>query len=184
MLIDQYLRQSHFEEKHTITIDSTPAEVYLAIKKLDFSQSKIIRFLFWLRGIPKVALKLEGFLDIGFIKLSENVGEEMVLAEVGRPWKANGDLRELNADQFCSFDESGFVKIVWNFHVAQLNEGTRVTTITRVYCTDRLSKRVFSFYWFFIAPFSKWIRRILLRIIRKDVETNTGSTEGRGEEKE
>jgi hypothetical protein len=184
MLIDQYLRQSHFEEMHAITIDSTPAEVYQAIKKLDFSQSKIIRFLFWLRGIPKAALKLEGFLDIGFIKLTERVGEEIVLAEVGRPWKANGDLRELHADQFCSFHESGFAKIVWNFHVAQLHGGTRVTTITRVYCTDRRSKRIFSFYWFFIAPFSKWIRRILLGLIKKNVETNAGSTQGRGEEKE
>ncbi|WP_281885235.1 hypothetical protein [Paenibacillus sp. YYML68] len=183
MLIDQYLRPRHFEEIHTITIDSTPAEVYQAIKKLDFSHSKIIRFLFWLRGMPKEALKLEGFLDIGFIKLSEKVGEEIVLGEVGRPWKANGDLRELDANQFCSFNESGFVKIVWNFHVAQLNEGTRVTTITRVYCTDRVSKRIFSFYWFFIAPFSKWIRRILLRLIKKDVETTTGSTQGKGVEK-
>jgi hypothetical protein len=28
-----------------------------------------------------------------------------------------------------------------------------------------------------IAPFSKWIRRILLRIIKKDVETNRGGGE-------
>lgn len=110
MLIDQFLRESHFEEIHTIDMASTPKDVYRTIKQLDFRQSKIIHFLFWLRGIPEAALKLQGFLDIGFILLAEKVGDEIVLAEVSRPWKANGDIQELNADRFCSFNESGFVK--------------------------------------------------------------------------
>ncbi|CAM4421466.1 hypothetical protein L1N85_26390 [Paenibacillus alkaliterrae] len=172
MLIDHFIRQSHFEEIHAIDIASTPEDVYRTIKQLDFRRSKIIKFLFWLRGIPEAALKLEGFLDIGFIILAEKAGEEIVLAEVGRPWKLKGDLQLLNADQFCSLEDSGFVKIVWNFHVVRVNGNSRVTTITRVYCTDQRSKRLFAVYWLFIAPFSKWIRRIILRLIKTDVETN------------
>lgn len=178
MLIDHYIEQSHVEQIHSIDVPGSPQEVYEFIKRLDFKQSKMIRLLFWLRGIPRVALKLEGFEEIGFIKLAEKNGKEIVWGEAGKPWRKNGDLQALTPEQFRSFQESGFLKIAWNFHVDRTDKGSRVTTITRVYGTDRRAKRIFAIYWFFISPFSKWIRRIMLRMLKADVQAAIGLEKG------
>jgi hypothetical protein len=108
---------------------------------------------------------------MGFIPLGENPAEEILLGVVGKFWTRAGDLQRLDPGGFQQFDRAGFAKVAWNFAIAPQNEGrTRLTTETRIYCTDPNSRRRFRLYWSVIGPFSAWIRRETLRILKERLE--------------
>jgi hypothetical protein len=180
VLIDEFLPRFDFAEKHGITINAPAGSVYAAIRTLDLSNSKVVRWLFRLRGLPASSLSLEGLLRMGFIPLGENPSEEILLGVVGKFWTRAGDLQRLDPGGFQQFDRAGYAKAAWNFAVAQQSEGmTRLTTETRIYCTDRKSRRRFRLYWSVIAPFSAWIRREILRILKERLELDDFARRGR-----
>ncbi len=62
-----------------------------------------------------------------------------------------------------------FAKAAWNFFIEELGDGrVRLTTETRVRCTS--GGALFRLYWFFVGPFSGWVRREMLRLIKEDAE--------------
>lgn len=171
MLIDEFLPQFDFAEHHGISINAPAESVYAAIRTLDLSNSKVIRGLFRLRGLPASGLSLKGLLRMGFIPLGENPSQELLLGVVGKFWTRTADLQRLDPDDFREFDRAGYAKAAWNFALAPQNEGrTRLTTETRIYCTDPNSRRRFRLYWSVIGPFSAWIRRESLRILKDRLE--------------
>jgi hypothetical protein len=77
----------------------------------------------------------------------------------------------LDADRFAALDRPGLAKAVFNIAFTPLPEaGSRVTTETRVYCSDHTSRRRFRLYWMLISPFSGWIRKEWLRLIKAHAE--------------
>jgi hypothetical protein len=52
MLIDEFMPEYEFVERHRVDIAAPVEPVYAAVVALDFSDSKIIRWLFLLRGLP------------------------------------------------------------------------------------------------------------------------------------
>ena len=75
------------------------------------------------------------------------------------------------ADEFASFDEPGWGKIVANFSV--LPYGTRATLLTyecRTVTTDPASRQKFLRYWTVIRPFVAHIFRATVRTIRDNAE--------------
>lgn len=61
MLLDKYLPNYTFKEYHEIQISCSKEKVYTAARNLDFSKSKITKFLFTTRGLPTNDMTLEGF---------------------------------------------------------------------------------------------------------------------------
>ncbi|UTW62401.1 hypothetical protein KFE98_20745 [bacterium SCSIO 12741] len=60
--------------------------------------------------------------------------------------------------------------IAWNFEFKELeNNECLVSTETRVKCLTTGTKIIFSIYWFFVKPFSGWIRNEMLRLVKKKV---------------
>ena len=167
MLIDKYLKKYDFNEYHEITIEAGPDEIYAIIKKLDFTQSWIVNFLFRLRGLPKAMRNLDGFIKVGFIFLEENENEEFVLGFLAN----QRGLKNVSPEEFIDFAQAAYVVAAWNFHLVQVNEGeTLVSTETRILGTNKAAKRFFSLYWFFISPFSAWIRKIILKMVKKEAD--------------
>jgi hypothetical protein len=170
-ILDNYLNYFHFSEYHEIVIDQACDKVYPVLKEIDFTDSRIIRFLFWIRGLSVKSGTLDDFIKMGFILLQEKEGEEIVLGFLGG---AEG-FTKVSAQEFVNVGEGNwkkaFIKGAWNFSTLQISEKiTRLTTETRVLCTGKRAKIIFSIYWFFISPFSRWIRRIMLRMIKRNVE--------------
>lgn len=65
---------------HEIAINSPIGNVYHAAKDFDLSKSKIIKFLFKIRGLPTKRLNLQNFIgDIGFTNLEENYPYENLI---------------------------------------------------------------------------------------------------------
>lgn len=170
MLIDEFLSEYDFVETHDITIHARPAEIYRAANEVDFSESFVIRWLFRLRGLSTGKVTLDSLRSSRFQILGETINRELVLGIVGRFWTPNGELKKIDADSFKKFDAAGYAKAAWNFSVAPDGEDTRLTTETRIKCTDDGSRRSFGFYWTFIRPFSGLIRMEMLRLIKGKAE--------------
>ncbi len=180
MLIDEFMPKYDFDEKHETIVRASAETVYAALNSFDFNESAIVRWLFRLRGLASKSacdaggqvLTLRDMTKFDFVVLDEKLNEEIVFGLVGKFWKPTGDLQRIEAEDFPGFNKNGYAKAVWNFTVVELAaKETRLTTETRVQCTDEASRSQFGFYWTFIKPFSGWIRREALRLAKEKAET-------------
>ncbi|UCF84468.1 MAG: hypothetical protein JSV50_02220, partial [Desulfobacteraceae bacterium] len=168
---DEFLPAYDVNERHHIDVHAPAEKVYQVVQSLDFRDSRIVKWLFRLRGIPEYALTLDGLLELGFVILGETPNQEIVIGLVGRFWTRAVDIQHLDPGTFRNFDRKGFAKAIANISLSrQTDTITRVTTETRVHCIGNSSRRYFRLYWFLISPFSAWIRREWLRIIKRRVE--------------
>ncbi len=175
MLIDEFLPEFDFEEKHSIAIEADAATVYEAAQDANFGESWIVRTLLTLRGMSADALTLRNLSYSKFRILGERPASEFLIGLAGRFWTPWGDLQDVDADDFKAFDKSGYAKAVWNFAVeSDGTDGiiTRLTTETRIKCLDEGSRRSFGFYWTFVQPFSGLIRMEMLKTIKRKAESS------------
>lgn len=182
MLIDEFLPEFHAVERHEISVAAPIERVFGAARSLDLSESRVIRWLFALRGLPQLLAgrrgreaprwTLDALLESGFILLGEDPPREILLGVVGKFWTLAGRLEGLDAEGFRRFDQPGFAKAAWNFSLAESSPGeTRLKTETRVLCLDAAARRQFSAYWLVVRPFSGWTRREALRVIKRAAES-------------
>lgn len=176
MLIDKYVSDFHYNETHSISVLSDRATISSLLEKFDFRDSKIIRVLFWLRGMPSSEISIRGLEKICFIELERAENDEIVIGLIGQFWKSNGNLQKFEPGEFIPFNKPNFLKAVWNFKIDEESDSCSLSTETRVFCTDEKSRRRFSRYWFFVKPFSGLIRMEILRAIKKAAERKYQST--------
>lgn len=167
---DEFLPRFDVESRHSIHIDAPPSVVYGVGRDLDMSSSPLVRVLFALRCMPRSGLRLQGLNNIGFKTLRDDPGRAVVLGLIGRFWKLRGDLIDFDPGDFHSFAAPGYAKATWSFSFEGSGQ-TRLTTVTRVLCLDRVAKQSFERYWFFVRPFSGLIRQEALRIVKRSAES-------------
>jgi len=172
VLLDKFLPQYHFSEKHSILISAQASAVSAQITNLDVSDSWIIRTLLTLRGIPKKSSTgIEEWKKMGFVVLEHQPDQEIILGLIGQFWKISGKIQPCLSEEFTSFNNSDFAKAVWNFKIVPLNANQlRLETETRIFCPDPYVRKKFGRYWFFIKPFSGLIRIEMLKIIKRKAE--------------
>jgi len=176
MLIDEALPACDAAARYTIEVNAPLERVYAAVQRVDLAQSTITRWLLVLRGLSrpsrKTTLTLANFIESGFVFLGEEPPRELLLGVVGKFWTPTGCVQRLDAAGFRSFAQPGFAKAAWNFFLREKREGvTELATETRVLCFDAQSRRRFRLYWFFVGPFSGWMRREALRLVKKEAES-------------
>lgn len=169
MLIDQILPEYDEYEYHEIEILAERGQVYRALRSLDFSGSVIIRSLFRIRGIR--AASLEDLLKVGFLIIDELPNTELVLGLVGKFWTLTGEIERVDATKYRQFGSSGYAKVAWNFAIDETSPGAvRLSTETRIKCTDDHSRRRFKLYWLLVGRFSGLIRKEMLSCVKRRVE--------------
>jgi len=171
MLIDDFLPEYDFVETHSIAIEASAASVYAAANEVDFGDSFIVRWLLRLRGMSGEAVTLRNLAYSRFKILGETRNKELLIGLAGRFWTPWGDLQKVDASNFREFEKPGYAKAVWNFSLDGSPNETNLTTETRIKCLDEESRRSFGFYWLFIQPFSGWIRREMLKTIKRRAES-------------
>jgi hypothetical protein len=168
LLIDELLPAWDVASRHRIEIDAPAAVVYRQVRALDLSRSRGIRLLLRLRGLRTDAVNLDGLERAGFTVLVEQPRRELVIGLIGKFWTPSGRLRPTDTEHFREFSVPGYAKAAWNFVVDEESDGRVVlTTETRVLCLDPTSRRLFRGYWRLIRPFSGWIRRRGLAIVKE-----------------
>jgi hypothetical protein len=170
MLLDEFLPEWDVRRIHATDVAAAPARVFAAVRRLDLGGSPINRALFLARGMVARGLKLSDLMARGFVLLGEDPPHELVLGLVARPWTLMGGIRRLDASGFRRFDRPGYARIGWSFGVGARGRVSRLTTETRIRCTDDASRRKFRWYWRVVGPFSGVVRREALLLIKRDAE--------------
>jgi hypothetical protein len=168
--LDQFLPTFDVESCHSTTVAAPSSLVYDAILNLDLAESPIVRALFALRCMPSSGLKMKGVTRIGFRTLHQHRGSEYILGLIGRFWTFGGGIVDFDSEDFREFSKPGYAKAIWSFHCKETSGITELSTVTRVLCLDSRSRRSFRSYWFFVRPFSGFIRRELLRLVKEKAE--------------
>ena len=167
-LIDNYLNTFHFSEYHEICIEKEAKFIFPLIKKVNFKNSKLINFLFAIRGLPKRMDTIKGFLESGFILLEEQHNEEILMGFLfGVTVK---EIKRVLPEQFADFSERNYIKGVWNFRLNNSGKESILSTETRIFCPTRISKVLFALYWCCISYFSGLVRMEILKLIKKEAE--------------
>jgi hypothetical protein len=175
MLIDQFLPRYDVNARYEIEVHASVESAYSAARSLDMRASRMIRWLYLLRGLPEYSLTMEGMLKMGFVLLADKPSQEIVFGLIGRFWTPSAHIQSVTADTFVAFDRPRFAKAVGNIAFTPQGVGSvRVTTETRIYCLDAASRRYFRLYWSLIGPFSGIIRREWLRLIKQRAEALPG----------
>ena len=180
MLANKYMPAFDVREHHEARVAAPAVEAYAALRSFDFSRSFTIRLLFAIRTLPSRLRGqisgaprgpfLEQVLASGWVILEELPGRELVAGAVTRPWEPVVKFRGLPPDQFATFAESGFAKIVWSIAASPVGPSSSIIfTETRVQTTDPASRRRFRVYWLVFGLGIRLIRWLALRMIRRDL---------------
>jgi hypothetical protein len=103
--------------------------------------------------------------------LAEIPGRELIVGAVTRPWEANVTFRAVPPDEFATFREPDYVKIVWTLRADPIDATHSIfRTETRVMTTDSTARAKFRWYWACLSPGIILIRWTALRSLRRRAE--------------
>lgn len=156
----------HHNERHSIHVAASPERALAAARATALEDVPLVRALFRLRGLRAAptgslwdALVAEGFQPF----------RDDTLVLIGKPWSPRGGLRRV--DDFVAFAEPGWAKMALDLRAVPDGAGARIETETRVFLTDRASRRRFAPYWLVVRPFSGFTRRSWLKAAKRLAET-------------
>jgi hypothetical protein len=193
-VLDRLVPSFQAAERHATTIAASADQVWAALAQVTLGELGLFRLLMSLRVLPGRLLgrpparfdadePLLGWaVRFGFTILDEDTGRELVVGAIGQPWRLVGgrSVAVAGGEDFAAFDQAGYAKMAANFRLAPLAgaRAIRLSTETRVGCTDAASARRFARYWWLIRPASGAIRRSWLAAIKRRAER---PADGQGE---
>jgi hypothetical protein len=173
LLLDEVMPAHDALERHELRVPAEPGAAFDAVKTVSAREVRLFGPLMRLRTFGRSqrafdpdAPLLEEMLKIGFVRLGERAGEEIVVGAIGRFWSPFGN-RPRPVDDFAGFSEPGYATAAMNFTVTPDGEGSRISTETRIVGTDAAASRRFRLYWLVIRLGSGAIRRSWLKAIRR-----------------
>jgi hypothetical protein len=192
-VLDRLVPSFQAVERHSTTIAASPDQVWAALSQVTTSELRVFRVLMGVRALPgRLARSPRARFDadepllgwavrFGFSILGEDARRELVVGAIGQPWRLAGGrgMAVAGGQDFAAFDQPGYAKMAANFRLDLVAGGraTRLSTETRVACTDPSSARRFGRYWRLIRPASGAIRRSWLRAIKRRAERADGEAD-------
>jgi hypothetical protein len=192
-VLDRLVPSFQAVERHSTTIAASPDQVWAALSQVTASELRVFRVLMGVRALPgRLARSPRARFDadepllgwavrFGFSILGEDARRELVVGAIGQPWRLAGGrgMAVAGGQDFAAFDQPGYAKMAANFRLDLIAGGraTRLSTETRVACTDPSSARRFGRYWRLIRPASGAIRRSWLTAIKRRAERADGEAD-------
>ena len=180
--LDELLPRYQFSEHHERLIAATPAQVWRALHEVTAADIRFFRTLTTIRRFgrpgPEDILNapanrpiLDVALSTTFLRLASDTNREIVLGTtvIAPP----GAAVPRTPDEFRTWSAPGFAIAAMDFRIeAQPDGASLLTTDTRVFATDAVSRRRFARYWSLIYPGSALIRRQWLGAVEKRAGAN------------
>ncbi len=181
--LDEFAPVYQFHEAHRIPVHASPERVFRAINAVTADEIPLYRTLTWIRrggaegpetilnppsGVPLITVATRtSFLTLAEVPNRELVIGAVVLAPAGIRL-ATGP----TPGSFKDLTRPGFAKAALNFLVTPRGPGEcELSSETRVFATDDVSRTQFARYWRCIAPGSAAIRLLWLRAIKLRAES-------------
>lgn len=182
-LLDVLVPEPDLVEIDAVDVSVPPEEAWPIVRHVDLGRSPLTRALFAIRTLParlvgeepeELKLSIDDMCSdgrAGFRLLAEEPEREVVVGAIGQVWHLDIPFVDVRtADDFRSFDQSGFAKVAWALRISPSGEhGSHIEFELRVQATDADSLRAFRRYFALIGPASHFIRRHLLGLLRREL---------------
>jgi hypothetical protein len=191
LLLDQFIPQYDHAVVYSQVLRAPPQQCFEALVDMDILQIPVIRLLIRARGLPQrvadavrgrgaeakeaswpATFRIRDLAPLGWIKLGERPGTELVFGIVSKPWQpvTSRPGEPVAAEQFGGFDEPGFAKIAESTRVDPYGDRFSIVTVeSRVALTDEDSRRRFRRYWLMMSPFMKLMRPTIMRALERQL---------------
>jgi hypothetical protein len=184
--LDQLIPDPHLVEVDRLRVAAPATAVWQRVRHCALAEAWPIRALFALRSAmvrddhgasPTIRIDdLHSSEDKpGFQILIDDPPREFVVGAIGKVWRLRIPFVHVpSAPDFASFAKPGFAKVAWALRVRPFDTpGTcQIEVEVRVHATDIPSWRKFRCYFWVIGPFSRFIRRSLLKAIAREMRTS------------
>ena len=184
--LDRLIPNPRLLEIDRVDLAAPAATVWELVRHGALAQSRVSRALFALRTLVgrstanTVALPTLRIDDMrsspehpGFQVLVDNPPHEVAVAAIGKVWHLDIPFVHVRTpDEYAAFAEPDFMKVAWAIRVSPRGEHqSHVELEVRVQATDDRAWRRFRRYFRLIGPFSRAIRRSLLKALARDLGT-------------
>lgn len=187
-LLDRFMPAYEVVERHDTRVAAPANITFSAACDMDLLDSAITRGIFKARELilgskPDHAIRPRGLLAqtkaLGWGVLAETPGREIVMGAVTQAWEADVVFRALPPGEFASFNDPGYVKIVWTLRADPVSDGeSTFRTETRATTTDPIARAKFRWYWSKASPGIWLIRRLSLGPLKREAERRTREAQG------
>lgn len=188
MLVDRHLPVYETSDVLSVVVEATADRAWAALRELDFMEvareSAGVRTLSSLRALPA---RLRGrpfdrrsehagwdeLTGPGspWVLLGEVPGFEIATGLVGRFWRADAGMEQIEGAAFAGFERPGYAKLVLDFSVRPFGEHrSLVSAEMRTATTDAAARRRFRAYWTLIGPGARYLVKQDLAWIKADAE--------------
>ncbi len=179
-LLDEFLPDYEVAERHQIAVEAS-AEITLgAACDIDFDDSGLIRSIIRMRELLLGAKGRRAELPHGLIakttalgwgRLAEIPGRQIVMGAATQPWLADVVFRALPPEEFTAFAEPEYVKIAWTLRADLVTADSCIfRTETRVIACGPEAREKFRKYWALLSPGILLIRLALLGPVKREAE--------------
>ena len=170
MLIDEFVPEYDFHERHQTLVPVSQEIVRRAVDEWQTQDSFIWRLLLRLRGLGRPQGSLRNWAEgNGFLRLAETE-EEIVYGQIGRFWAVDERAALVSprtVEEFRRFADPGYAVAVMNVRIEPVGAGeTRLYTETRIRALGPRARLWFRLYWLITRPFSGLLRRAMLSGIK------------------
>ena len=180
-LLDRFMPQYEVVERHQIEVAAPAPLTYAAARAMDINRSLLVRSIFAIRTLSsrvrgqakheESRSLVDETLALGWRILAEVPNRALVMGAVTQPWQPAPVFRGLSPEEFASFAEPGYVKILWTLEAESLGASrSRFRTETRVCTSDPTARGRFRRYWALFSPGILIIRRASLRLVKSEAE--------------
>ena len=162
-VLDRLMPTFQAVERHATTIAASADQVWAALAQVTVGELGLFRLLMSLRvfpgrllGRPRARVDADEPLlgwavRFGFTILGQDARREAAVGAIGQPWRLSGGrgMAVAGGDDFAAFAQAGYAKMAANFRLAPIagSRAIRLSTETRVACTDARSARRLARYW-------------------------------------
>jgi hypothetical protein len=185
-MMNQFMPEYRLRQIDRVRVKSRSDQAWALLRNFDLNELPLSHLLFDLRNFPHWVIesfreqrlgpeysgKINDFTGPGrgFQILSETPGVEIVIGSIGKFWRPDIFWAKLTPENFSSFSEPGFGKLVWSLRIdPDAHGGSWMSWELRVTTTDAASWRSFRTYWLAIGSFSHGLRKLALRHFRKQL---------------
>ena len=179
-LLDVFMPKYEVAERHHVSVGAPAAATFESLMELDLDDSPLIRAIFRGREIllgadADKASRIRGLValtkELGWVVLADVPGHAIVMGAVTRPWEAHVVFRGIPPEEFATFNEPGYAKIVWNLRADAIDPTRSIArSETRAVATDASARRKFRWYWARFSAGIVLIREVSMQLVKKEAE--------------
>ena len=142
-LLDRFIPHPDLRIRHQTVIRAPAALVFQTAQTFDLRTARLVRAIFWMRGVILGAKAIAPDWSLGFVPVMLGMGwgalaqepdRWFVAGTVCQPWLADVVMKPISSEEFADYSEPNQVKIIWTLEAEPRREliGSAVLAIIGV----------------------------------------------------